>query len=70
MRQVNSAMSTSMEALSVSSKQWFLTLNEEHQKFFIWKDGMRSKLKDQSSGGPVEEVEVTGGAEKTVTVSY
>ena len=31
---------------------------------------MRLKLKDQSSGGPVEEVEVTGGAEKTVTVSY
>ena len=31
---------------------------------------MRLKLKDQSSGGPVEEVEVTGGAEKTVTASY
>ena len=31
---------------------------------------MRLKLKDQSSGGPVEEVEVTGGEEKTVTVSY
>ena len=56
MRQVNSAMSTSMEALSVSSKQWFLTLNEEHQEVFIWKDGMRLKLKDQSSGGPVKEV--------------
>ena len=67
MRQVNSAMSTSMEAHSVSSKQWFLTLNEAHQEVFIWKDGM---LKDQSSGGPVEEVEVTGGAEKTDTVTY
>ena len=35
---------------------------------------MRLKLKDQSSVGPVEEVEVmggaSGGAEKTLTVSH
>ena len=51
----------------ISSKTWFLTFNEE---LLIWKNGHRLKLKDGSSSGPVEEVEVDNEAEKILSVSY
>jgi hypothetical protein len=56
--------------VSVSSKQWFLTFNEEYKELLIWKNGIRLKLNDGSSGGPVEEVAVHDEVDKTVTVSY
>lgn len=58
--------STSQDGQSVSSKQWFLTYNEEHTEVLIWRNGMRLKLKDGSSGGPVQEVEASN---ETLTVS-
>ena len=54
---------------SVSSKQWFLTYNEDHQELFIWRKGMRLKLKDGTSGGPVKEVDVNN-VDQTLTVSW
>lgn len=55
---------------SVSSKHWFLTFYEEHKELLIWKNGIRLKLKNGTSGGPVEKVKVTDEVENTITVSY
>ena len=58
-------------AFSISSKKWFLTFNdhEEYQELFIWKNGLRLKLKNGSSSGPVEKVKVHDEQEKSLTVS-
>ena len=51
-------------AFSISSKKWFLTFND-HEELFIWKSGLRLKLKNGSSSGPVEKVKVHDEQEKS-----
>ena len=60
--------SASQDGQSVSSKQWFLTYSEEQQQVLIWRNGMRLKLKNGSSGGPVQGVE-GNEADQSLTVS-
>lgn len=61
------ACSVSQDSHTVSSKQWFLTFNEGD--LLIWKNGLRLKLKNGCSAGPVKEVEVHNELDKLLTVS-
>lgn len=54
---------------TASSKPWHLTYSSEFKEVFIWKNGMRMKLKDGTSGGPVTSVSVLDAADRTITVS-
>ena len=57
------------ESINASSKPWHLTYNLEFKELFIWKNGIRMKLKDGNSGGPVTSVSILSIVDKTVTVS-
>lgn len=52
-----------------TDKPWCLTLNAESKEVFVWKHGVRLKLKDGSSSGPVTGASVLNTKDKTVTVS-
>ena len=64
--------STSLGAVSISSKPWHLThVNlDDLSEIFIWKNGCRMKLKDGTSSGPVTAVTFRNNVDKVVTVSY
>lgn len=57
------------ELATASTKPWLLTYNMEVKEVFIWKNGVRMKLKDGTSSGPVTSVSVLDTAERTITVS-
>ena len=58
-----------MELTTASSKPWHLTYASEFKEVFIWKNGLRMKLKDGTSSGPVTSVSVLDAVDGTVTVS-
>ena len=58
----------SSKAATVTSKSWFLTLNEDGGDVFVWKEGTRLKLKNGQSAGRVRAVFVLSAEEKSVTV--
>ena len=58
--------SSSICSGGATDRPWFLTLNSE---VFVWKSGIRLKLKDGSSSGTVTEASVLSAAERTITVS-
>lgn len=65
-----SIASTSIaSATQVSSKPWFLTFNAETRDLFIWKNGIRLKLKEGESAGGVRSASVLSIENKTITVS-
>ena len=55
---------------STSSKPWHLTFCQQFKELFIWRNGMRLKVKSGCSVGPVKTVSVLSEVEKTVTVSH
>ena len=42
---------TANSSITVSSKLWFLTYNANESDVFVWKDGIRMKLKNSDSAG-------------------
>lgn len=65
------ASTSSLGAVSVSSKPWHLTyVNlDDLNEILIWKNGCRLKLKDGTSSGPVTAVTFQNKMDKVVTVS-
>ena len=61
--------SSSICSGGATDRPWFLTLNSEVNEVFVWKSGIRLKLKDGSSSGTVTEASVLSAAERTITVS-
>jgi len=62
--------SGSSQGSAVSSKPWYLTFNEEYKELLIWKSGIRLKLKNGCTGGPVKSVAVRDDRRRIVTVSF
>ena len=56
-------------ASTVSSKPWYLTFNQEYGELFIWKSGVRLKVKDGGTCGAVQSVAVADDAKRIIAVS-
>lgn len=54
---------------TVSSKPWHLTFNQEYGEVFIWKSGVRLKVKDGGTCGAVQSIAVVDEAKRIITVS-
>ena len=53
MSSVSKTSGTANSSITVSSKLWFLTYNANESDVFVWKDGVRMKLKNSNSAGSV-----------------
>lgn len=53
--------STSNYSMTVSTKPWFLTYIEAESDVFVWKDGVRMKLRNGDSAGTVVSVSPADG---------
>ena len=58
---VSQNSSTSSTSMTVSSKPWFLTYNVDDSDVFVWRDGVRMKLRNGDSAGTVVSVSVSDG---------
>ena len=66
-----SKMSVSSTSRSIPSrKPWFLSFDPETKLMFIWKEGMRLKLKGGVSFGNVESINLQSEKDGTVQVMF
>ena len=69
MSSTRTASSSNVKGKTVTTKSWFLTLNEDGGDVFIWIEGARLKLRNGQSAGRVRAISVLNAEEKSVTVS-
>ena len=62
MSSVSKTSGTANSSITVSSKLWFLTYNANESDVFVWKDGVRMKLKNSDSAGRELSVPIVGNA--------